>query len=212
MNTYVAQTRSFHQFDAEYLDNLKVGCAETTEHFVRYFSAILTRKLRKYRISTACIDDICQETLVRVLASLNGAHPPRRPECLGAFVVSVAKNVYREFCRMDSRLGDAPPSEDRFCDAAPDPERYAINSELRQRIEETMNQLSPMDRQVLMLTLAEERPRPDICRLLNIKPANLPVMLHRAKARFRNMFAPDTGWQGHSVFAGSRGSAQGAAA
>jgi RNA polymerase sigma factor (sigma-70 family) len=212
MNSCITQTPPFHQFDAEYLRNLKNGCSKTSEHFVEYFAAILTRKLRKYGISSASIDDICQETLVRVLAGLNGAHQLRRPECLGAFVVSVGKNVYHEFCRAGRRMSEAAANEDRFYDTALDPERRAMNSEVREQIEKTLQQLSPMDRQILVLALAEGRPRPDICRILNVKPANVPVRLHRAKARFRNLFASAaTTWCG-STFAGSRGSAQGAAA
>jgi RNA polymerase sigma factor (sigma-70 family) len=211
MNTCIAQTSPFHQFDGEYLRKLRSGSSETTEHFVAYFSAILERKLRKYHLSRGSIDDICQETLVRVLNSIHGL---RTPGCLGAYVLSVGKNVYREFCRAGSRTSKTAPSEDRFYDTAPDPERLVMNREVRQQIEQTLDRLSPTDRQLLVLALAEGHPRPYICRILNVKPANLPVMLHRAKVRFRNIFAAGatTSWHRHSTFAGSRGSVQGAAA
>jgi RNA polymerase sigma factor (sigma-70 family) len=211
MNTCIAETHPFHQFDADYLRELRNGSSETLEHFVEYFSAILARRLRKYRMSPGSIDDICQETLVRVLARLNSEQGLRSPECLGAFVVSVGKNVHREFCRTVKRAGEAFPSEDRFYDTAPDPERRVLNGEVRQQIQQTLNRLSPIDRQILVMALAEGHPRLAICRTLNVKPAYLPVLLHRAKGRFRNMFTSESAPSNrHSAVVGSHGSAQGA--
>jgi RNA polymerase sigma factor (sigma-70 family) len=213
MNTCIAQTRPFHQFDADYVQELRNGSSETLEHFVEYVSGILARKFRKHGVAPGAIDDICQETLVRVLASVNSERGLRRPECLGAFAVSVGKNVHREFCRTVSRAGESSPNEDRLCDTAPDPERCALNGEVRQQIQQTLDRLSPTDRQILVMALMEDYPRLDICRMLNIKPAYLPVRLHRAKERFRKVFVSESeSWNRHSAFVASQGSAQGAAA
>jgi RNA polymerase sigma-70 factor, ECF subfamily len=212
MNTCTTQTRSFHQFDADYLQKLKNRSSETTGHFVEYSSAIVSRTLRRYGISPGSVDDLCQETLLRVLAGLYGEHQLRNPGSLGAFVAAVGKNVYREFCRAGRRT-EGVPKEDRFQDTAPDPERCAMNGEVRQQIRDALNRLSPLDRQILVLAIAEGCPRPEICRRLNVTPANLSVILHRAKARFRNVIAPGAAsWRRDSVFRASRGSAQGATA
>ena len=64
---------------------------------------MLSRTLRRYRMSPGSVDDLCQETLLRVLAGLYGEHQLRNPGSLGAFVAAVGKNVYREFCRAGRR-------------------------------------------------------------------------------------------------------------
>src|SRR5579863_4888697 len=176
MGTCMVQTRPLYQFDAEYLRELRNGSSKTLEHFVDYFSAALARKFRKYRVSPASIDDICQETLVRVLASLKGEQGPQRPASLGAFVISVGINVYREFCRGVNRAAEASCSEDRFYDKSLDPECRVLNGEVREQIRQTLDRLSPIDRQILTMALAEDHPRQDICRALNVKPEYLPVL------------------------------------
>ena len=75
---------------------------------------------------------------MRVLASLN-SEEDSEARSLGAFVVAVGKNVHREFCRTVSRAGEASPSEHRFCDTAPDPERRVLNGEVRRQVQQTLN-------------------------------------------------------------------------
>jgi RNA polymerase sigma factor (sigma-70 family) len=189
MNACTAQNRSMHRFDAEYVCQLRTGRSETIEHFVAYFGVILARMLGKYGESRAYIDDIRQETLARVLNSLNHGRGLRTPESLGAYVISVARNVRREFFRSGAGISDLALAEDRICERAPDPERLMMNDDVRKRVQQTLDLLSPMDRYIILMALAEDRPREDICRALNVKAAYLPVLLHRAKARFRRVFA-----------------------
>jgi len=209
MNGCIAQTHPLYRFDADYLRELRRGSSETIEHFVGYFSALVTRRLRTYRMSPGVIDDICQETLVRVLARLRHADGLRSPECLGAYVVAVARNVHREFCRAGSRA-ESIPAEQQICDSAPDPERRFMNNEVRRQIQRTLERLSPKDRQILVMALAEGRPRAEICRALNVKPAYLPVLLYRAKERFRMIFSPGAAPFQLATVTVSRGLADGA--
>src|SRR4051794_8984569 len=57
----------FHSFDADYLDRLANGDAAIERHFSLYFGDLLSLKLRVRIRSAQLVEDIRQETLLRVL-------------------------------------------------------------------------------------------------------------------------------------------------
>jgi RNA polymerase sigma-70 factor (ECF subfamily) len=65
-------------------------------HFASYFGDLLYLKLRVRLRSIELIEDICQETLTRVLEILREGPGVERPERFGAFVNGVCNNVMRE--------------------------------------------------------------------------------------------------------------------
>ena len=56
-----------YEFDRGYIERLVAGDAETERHFTRYFGDLLTMKLRSKLRSAAQVEDVKQETFVRVL-------------------------------------------------------------------------------------------------------------------------------------------------
>ena len=74
-------------FDASYVQRLRDGDAGTQENFTRYFSELIACKLRARLRSPQMVEDIRQETFLRVFVTLrrNGLEHPER---LGAFVLS----------------------------------------------------------------------------------------------------------------------------
>src|ERR1700730_7455955 len=58
---------NFEAFDRAYIDRLTQGDPETERHFTSYFSDLLTIKLRSRIRSAQLIEDIKQETFLRVL-------------------------------------------------------------------------------------------------------------------------------------------------
>ena len=72
----------FDGFDHAYLEHLRSGAPETEAHFIRYFSELILVKLRRQLPSRAIIDDVNQETFLRVfraLRTLGGIREPERP-------------------------------------------------------------------------------------------------------------------------------------
>src|SRR5215813_3847369 len=64
----------FYQFDAKYLEALKGGDSVTERHFADYFGERLRAKLLNRGFAIATLEDISQETLMRVFAAVrNGA-------------------------------------------------------------------------------------------------------------------------------------------
>src|SRR5499427_2690240 len=114
-------------FDKLYVDRLRDGDASTEQHFASYFGQILNIMLRARYLSPERVDDVRQETLARVIATLRRQGGIRQPERFGAFVNSVCKNVLRENSRSYHR--DRPLEEGRLDipDKVIDLERSLIN-------------------------------------------------------------------------------------
>jgi RNA polymerase sigma-70 factor (ECF subfamily) len=176
-------------FDEHYVRQLRERARPVEEHFTSYFQRVLTNYLRRRIKSPELAEDIRQETLLRVLCALLRGNGLQRPECLGSFVIAVCNNVLREFVRAQGRYSGAAASEVQP-DAAPNPEAQAIAGELRASLTGALAQLAERDRQVLAMTLLEERPRADISRRLGLKQEHVRVVLHRAKAHLRHHLRP----------------------
>ena len=91
----------FYTFDASYISNLCAGDLPTQEHFFGYFSELLQLKLRSRLQSPHAIEDVRQETFVRVFSVLRKGGL-RQPERLGAFVNTVCSRVLSEHYRSNS--------------------------------------------------------------------------------------------------------------
>ena len=176
-------------FDAQYVRQLQERAHPVEEHFSSYFQRMLTNYLRSRIKSPELVEDIRQETLLRVLRALRAGEGLRRPECLGSFVIAVCNNVLREYVRAQVRYTGIGESV-AHAGAAADPEAQAINGERRASLTGAMAQLAERERQVLAMTLADAQPA-DISRRLGLSPGNVRVVLHRAKAHLRDYLQAD---------------------
>lgn len=155
--------------------------------------AIAIEKLRpklRYRVARelgfACpdIDDVVQETLRRYLVAVQD-DKLRSAEAAGAFVNGICRNAIFEYRRRMFR--DLPMPE-----VPPEPPQKSLSPpdlfELKDAIEDAMQQLLPRDRQVLQLFYLEERSLPQILEATHLTEANFRVVLCRAKEKFRRIY------------------------
>src|SRR5260370_37372786 len=96
-------TWQFHSFDGDYLRQLASRDATVERHFSSYFGDLLLLKLRARIRSPQLIDDIRQETLLRVLQIVRKAGV-KHPKRFGAFVSAVCNNVMLESIRDEMRV------------------------------------------------------------------------------------------------------------
>ena len=168
-------------FDADYVRRLINFDAETERDFVAYFGELLAIKLRSRLRAPELIQDVTQETFLRVLRTLRQSGI-ESPEALGSFVNSVCTNVLFEVYRSQTRV--AEPVED-----GPSPEKTAdtemLDEEARSHVRNVLSELPEKDRKILRLLFFEEREKGDVCRLLQVDREYLRVLVHRAKQRFR---------------------------
>jgi RNA polymerase sigma-70 factor, ECF subfamily len=185
----------FTAFDAPYLERLQRGDALTERHFAAYFRELIHLKLRARLSSKEAIEDVTQETFVRVLALIRAKDGVRQPERLGALVNSVCNYVllehYRSNSRMDSRLDEE--SAEAFVD-----ERLSISGRLavdetEQVVRRILLELSERDRYLLQAVLLEERDKDEVCAELGLSRAYLRVLVHRAKQSFKTWYLKRSG-------------------
>jgi RNA polymerase sigma-70 factor, ECF subfamily len=176
----------FHTFDARYVENLCAGDSQTQEHFVAYFTELLRLKLRSRLQSPHAIDDVCQETFVRVFSVLRRDGGLRQPERLGAFVNTVCNHVLFEQYRSSSRSESldaegAPELPATGADALDIVSARQINAKVR----EILERLPQRDRSLLKAVFLDERDRDEVCRQFGVQREYLRVLLHRAKQEFK---------------------------
>ena len=179
-------------FDQEYLKRLKDGDSETQRHFTRYFGELLSIKLRNRVRSPHLIEEVRQETFLRVLLIVrrDGIDHPER---LGAFVNSVCNNVVMEVFRNETRSTQMPETTPDVVDEGPSPETILFSRQRKSQVWKILESLPEKDRDLLRQVFLEERDKDEICREFDVDREYLRVLLHRAKARFRNALQQTAG-------------------
>jgi RNA polymerase sigma-70 factor, ECF subfamily len=179
------------EFDRPYLDRLIASDPDTERHFVAYFGDLLTLKLRSRLRSAALFDDARQETFRRVLTTLKERDGLASAESLGAFVNSVCNNVLFECYRAGAKVQQLAEGHDPADEQRPTVESGLLKAEERARVREALAALPAREQELLRWLFFEDRDKDDICRALNVDRNYLRVLLHRAKAKFRERFQAD---------------------
>jgi RNA polymerase sigma-70 factor (ECF subfamily) len=182
----------FHSFDADYLRRLTEGDAVVESHFTAYFGELLSLKLRVRIRSPQLIEDIRQETLLRVLQTLRNKGGVEHPERFGAFVSGVCNNVLMEMVRADLRH-DRLESEIDPADETVNLDAPLVTRQRQQQVENVLQELPEKDRLVLRMVFLEERDKSEICKHLQVSEDYLRVLLYRAKSRFRTKYFKSAG-------------------
>ena len=180
----------FAAFDVPYLDRLRRGEPPTEQHFVAYFGELIRIKLRSRLKSREAIEDVRQETFVRVLALVRAPDGIKEPERLGALVNSVCNHVllehYRSSSRTDSGLEEAP--EHAFISQETSQQGLLETGETAHAVRKILRELSERDRRLLEAVLLEERDKDEICAELGLTREYLRVLVHRAKQSFKAFY------------------------
>ena len=174
----------YQPFTGEYVKRLTQGDPETEQHFVGYFSELLSIKLRRALRSFHAIEDVRQETFLRVFHALRGKGLAS-PERLGAFVNGVCVNVLAEHYRSATRHPPVPEGRMDAPGPGPDPEVECVTEERKRCVRQVLEALPDKDREILSLIFLEEQEKDEVCRIYSVDRNHLRVLLHRAKNRFR---------------------------
>ena len=180
----------FYAFDDAYYQRLRTGDPETEHHFVSYFSDLILIKLRSRQLPADAIQEIQQETFVRVLVSIRRNGGLKTPDRLGPFVNSVCNNVMREYFRANSRQDQLDGSFIDPPDQRADLDSALVSAEAKKLVLIVLDQLPNRDREVLREVFLEDEvgDRDQLCRRLGIERDYLRVLLHRAKKNFKSLY------------------------
>jgi RNA polymerase sigma-70 factor, ECF subfamily len=142
-----------------------------------------------YRLrSWQLIEDIRQETFLRVLSFLRSDRNLDHPERLGAFVHSVSVNVMLELLRSSTRHPPLPEESRQYPDSKTSSDGSLIDRERREMVAQVLGQMGTKDRDILRSLYLEEMAKDEICRHFKVDRDYLRVLVHRAKARFREVY------------------------
>jgi RNA polymerase sigma-70 factor, ECF subfamily len=175
----------FSSFNESYIARLAARDAEVEKHFTSYFSELLALKLRSRVRSPQLIEDVCQETFLRVLQVLNKEGGLHRPERLGAFVNTVCNNVLLEKFREAGRHSPMPDEPPDPVDTSIDLDSDMVTRERKAVVERVLAELSEKDCELLRKVFLEERDKDEVCREMEVNSEYLRVLLHRARAHFK---------------------------
>ncbi len=174
-------------FDGRYVQRLIDGDSATEANFIAYFDSLLTLKLRSRLRFTHLVEDVKQETFLRVFRTLRQGRGLENPASLGAYVNSVCNNVlfetYRKESNQPAELNTDLPSGEQ------DAYSGMVSRENTDRVRQVLSELPPKDREILRQLFLEQRDKDAVCRDLGVDRAYLRVLLFRAKSKFRNNLA-----------------------
>jgi len=171
-------------FSGNYIQRLVNGDQAVEDHFNQWFRTLLVVKVRRNYRAREIVDDVVQETFLRVLRNLR-----RDPglldqsEKLGAYVCAVCNNVILELARSENRYVGMDGTEDLKPDSAVDAIESLCNEERRRQVLGIVSALAPRDQTLLRLVFLEERNKDEVCREMNVDRDYLRVVLHRAIQR-----------------------------
>lgn len=173
----------FTSFDEGYVQRLAAGDPATVEHFNRYFGELISIKLRSRQYSSHAIDDIRQETFLRVYQILR-RDGVRQPERLGALVNAICNNVILEFHRAGSRISftDDPPD---LANPAPAADSDLMERERRAHVRNILAKMPWKNQRLLTAVFIEERSPDDVCEELGVDRNYLRVLLFRARTQLK---------------------------
>ena len=177
-------------FTREYVELLREGDPSTEQHFVTYFDQLLRIKLRARMLASETVEDLRQETYIRVLITLR-RDGVRQPERFGAFVNGICNNVLQEFYRATSR---ASPWDDAYLelpDRALDVEGLLATKQSKERVRQVIADLPKKDRELLWAYFLEEKDKDEVCEQFGVDRDYFRVLLHRAKDKFRVLYEKD---------------------
>jgi len=179
----------FFAFDEAYVGRLREGDPSTESHFVAYFSQLIQIKLRARYLAPEVIEDLKQETFIRVIRSLRSDGGIRQGDRLGPFVNSVCNHVLLEHYRSGSKNVPLESDHLQVADKVLNLEALAISEETQKMVRKVLSQLPRRDQAILRSVFLEEMDKDDVCQRFGVGRDYLRVLLYRAKEKFRAAMA-----------------------
>jgi RNA polymerase sigma-70 factor (ECF subfamily) len=154
----------FVTFDKAYVERLREGDPSTEQHFVAYFERMLGTKLRAKGLAPHNVEDLRQETFIRVIATLRKDGGVRHPDRFGAFVNSICNNVLLEFYSSSAKN---QPMQDEDMDK-PDKvlnlEGLLVTKQSAEQVRRVLDRMPKRDLELLRAIFLEEKEKDTVYR------------------------------------------------
>ena len=178
----------FYAFNKAYVERLRNGDPATEHHFFVYFEKLLRIKLRARALPSDKVEDLKQDTFIRVLAAVRKEGGVRQPERFGAFVNSICNNVLLEYYRSLGKNQQMDDTHQEIPDKVLDLEGVMLSKQCSQQVRKILWELPARDRELLRAVFLEEKEKDAVCREIGVDRNYLRVLLHRAKHKFKTVY------------------------
>jgi RNA polymerase sigma-70 factor, ECF subfamily len=187
--------------DAALLERLRAGDEDAFMELVERYHAALVRLAQSFVSTRAVAEEVAQETWVGVL---NGIDRFEGRASLKTWIFTILVNRARTRGAREARSvpfsslerADEPSVDpDRFVDAGAwsspprrwegEPVERLLAGEAREVIDAAIDELPPVQRQVITLRDVEGLPADQVCDVLDLSDGNQRVLLHRARGKVR---------------------------
>ena len=178
----------FFAFNKAYVERLRNGDPATEHHFFVYFEKLLRIKLRARALRSDKVEDLKQDTFIRVLAAVRKEGGVRQPERFGAFVNSICNNVLLEYYRSLGKNQQMDDRHEEIPDKVLDLEAVMVSKQCSEQVRKILSRLPARDRELLRAVFLEEKEKDAVCRKIGVDRNYLRVLLHRAKHKFKTVY------------------------
>lgn len=172
-------------FNAAYIDALRRRDPATEAHFVDHFSPILVRKLRRSVRKPDLVEDLRQETFLRVLAAVRSGRGIRKPERFEIYVFGVCSHVLHESWRARRREAAHQPLDIELPGDLPSAYALVLAQETRNGVRQVLSRLDESQQGILHALLMDDQNKDEICRRYGVNRNYLRLLLYRAKKDFK---------------------------
>jgi len=175
----------FFAFNKAYVERLRSGDPATEHHFFVYFENLLGIKLRARALASDKVEDLRQDTFIRVLTAVRKEGGVRQPERFGAFVNSICNNVLLEYYRSLGKNQQMDDTHQEIPDKVLDLEGVMVSKQCSEQVRKILWELPARDRELLRAVFLEEKEKDAVCREMGVDRNYLRVLVHRAKHKFK---------------------------
>jgi RNA polymerase sigma-70 factor (ECF subfamily) len=178
--------------EARLIAEVRAGKSESFEYFIRRYQRRITRVAYRLLHDTGEADCAAQESFLRAYQNLKDF---REGSTFETWLTRICINWCRDRLRRRRLVlyfHQAPLESDEEsgprevpAHREPSPERRAMSREIRERLREAMESLSPRQRTVFVLKHFEELSIPEIAELTRLDPGTIKSHLFRAARKLR---------------------------
>lgn len=139
--------------------------------------------LVKMGASSEDAKDIVQDTFYKAFLYADSI----KADKMSAWLFKVAIHGYYDLCRRSKRQASLPSLEE-LASTELLPEEWLTSQEERQEVQEVLQELSPVHKQVLELRYKQDMSYKEIGESMDLKPNNVKTYLSRAKKQFAKLY------------------------
>jgi RNA polymerase sigma-70 factor, ECF subfamily len=170
--------------DHDLMRRSSAGDTGAFEQLVRRWEGPLARVLARLHTNGSDVEDLCQETFLKVLRA-QGRYRPR--SAFSTWLFSIALNVARDAARRRGREEQRVVKVSQRASIAGPPEN-AARRELVEHVSAALAQLAPPLREVLVLKHFGELTFAQLAELLRLPESTVKSRAHKALERLRREF------------------------